>query len=116
MHNDLAFEGLILAMDDNVANQLRFHNGELTAEVRMLKGMAANANDASTYLLGHLHAREKDLSKEISRLELEVAKILGENLQLKAQLGIARPQVTCGPHATQDRASLLQTKRSSMPT
>lgn len=97
MHNDLAFEVRTAIMDD--ANQLRFQNGELTAEVRMLKSSLSNAHGGNVYMLSQLTARAHEQTQVIARLELRNEETVRENDHLRACLGMPSQRVAYGPRA-----------------
>lgn len=99
-------------MDD--ANQLRFRNGELTAEVRMLNGRLADANNANCYLLSQVALRANDQNlKDIARLERQHKKTLRENLQLRAHLGLTSKKNTFTLKGKRDSTATTITEDSA---
>lgn len=103
-------------MDDDV-NQLRFRNGELTAEVRMLNSKLTDANTANTYLLNQvsIHANNQHI-KDASRLERQHKKAIREIDQLKAQLALVRKKSPYSLSAPKKNAFALKAKRSIVTT
>lgn len=103
-------------MDDD-ANQLRFRNGELTAEVRMLNSKLTDANNANNYLLTQvsMHANDHHV-KDVARLERQHKKAVREIDQLKAQIALIRKRSPYSLSAPKKNAFALKAKRSIVTT